>query len=79
MEQYLQLGAVAIIFALAIREFFSYLKSRKNGNGLSQQIKLVGENHLEHIQQAIERQTDNNNEWHRKQFEILCKISGKLK
>ena len=78
MEQYLQLGALAIIFALAIKEFFSYLKTRKNGGGISQQIKLVGENHLEHIQEAIEKQTNNNNEWHRKQFEVLCEIKGKL-
>ena len=66
MEQYLQLGAIAIIFALAIREFFSYLKSRKNGDGKKdnkQDVKLaiietkltsIMENHLPHIEKRLD-------------------------
>ncbi len=32
-EQILQLGAVAVLFAIAIREFFGYLKAKKSNNG----------------------------------------------
>ena len=32
-QEILQLGTLGILFALAIKEFFGYLKSRKNGNG----------------------------------------------
>ena len=65
-----QIGAVAIIFMLAIREFFSYLKSRKNGNGKKdnkQDVKLaiietklisIMENELPHIDKRLERIED---------------------
>ncbi len=62
----IQLGAVAIIFAFAIKEFFAYLKSRKNGNGRKdnkQDVKLaiietkvstILENNLPHINKRLE-------------------------
>lgn len=40
----IQLGAVAILFLFAIKEFFSYLRSRKNSNGKKdtfQDIKII--------------------------------------
>ena len=40
--EFLQLGTVAILFLLFIKEFFSYLKSKKNGkNGNSDIIKTI--------------------------------------
>ena len=33
LSQYANLGAVAIIFIFFLREFFAYLKVKKNGNG----------------------------------------------
>ncbi len=62
-EQILQLGAVAVLFAIAIREFFAYLKAKKNGEAdktnreLLSELKLLNENHLNSIQKAI---TDGN-------------------
>ena len=59
----LQLGTVAILFLVSIREFFAYLKSRKNGNGngsgdhgahIFQELQKMNSNHLSHIQGAIE-------------------------
>jgi len=41
-DNILQLGTVAILFLLFIKEFFSYLKSKKNGkNGNSDIIKTI--------------------------------------
>ena len=34
IEQYIQLGAVAIVFIFAIREFFAYLKSKNSKSGI---------------------------------------------
>ena len=52
-SEYLQLGAVAIIFLFCIKEFFTYLKVRKNPNGTSREIlkelQLMNENHLNSI------------------------------
>ena len=67
MEQYLNLGAVAIIFAFAIKEFFGYLKARKNGDSkkdskqdvklaiIETRLKVIEENHLPHIEKRLER------------------------
>jgi hypothetical protein len=55
----LQLGALGIILFFAIKEFFSYLKTRKNGvsNGVSKDILKAleeqNENHLKHINEDI--------------------------
>jgi len=55
----LQLGAVAVIFLVAIREFFAYLKARKNGNGngemasIKKELVNIKENHLSHIHEKI--------------------------
>jgi hypothetical protein len=39
MEQITQYGAVAIIFAFAIKEFFAYLRTRKENGGNNDQEK----------------------------------------
>ena len=53
LENYLQLGTVAVIFLFAIKEFFAWMKSRKNGNGyteLSARLKSISnDNHHEVI------------------------------
>lgn len=52
-----QLGALAIIFLFAIKEFFAWLKIRKNKNGVNKQIlgalTQMNENHLNSICKAI--------------------------
>ncbi len=49
----LNLGAVAIIFLFFLKEFFTYLKSRKYGNGASKdllkEVQLMNSNHLSSI------------------------------
>lgn len=60
MNELLQIGAIGAVFYCAIREFFSYLKSRKQSNGLDEALgsvlaefqKLNG-NHLHSIESAI--------------------------
>lgn len=67
LETYLQLGTVAVIFLFFIKQFFDYLKAKKNGsekkdteveNGLSKliltQLELMNSNHLHTIQDRIE-------------------------
>jgi len=71
----IQLGAIGIIFLFAVKEFFSYLKSRKNGGGLTREVKIIGENHLEHMYDEMKRQT----EQHEKMIIVLTKIETKLK
>ncbi len=84
----LNLGAVAIIFLFFLKEFFTYLKSRKNspGNGFSKQIleelKTQNQNHLHTINQEMNTgfdrlaeiiHTDNT-----KIIELLARIEGRL-
>ena len=82
MEQNLaEYSAIAIIVIFLIKEMFSFLKVRKScsNGGLTKQVQLIGENHLEHILKAIERQTNENSEWHRKQTEVLIEIKTILR
>lgn len=57
LTQYLQLGAVAILFLISIREFFAYLKVRKTPNGtdkdILRELQLLNENHLNAICKEI--------------------------
>ncbi len=56
-----QLGAVAIIFLFAVKEFFAYLKTKKNGNGnetfqaILTELQLMNDNHLHSLKDAIEK------------------------
>ena len=63
MDKYIELGAIGILFAIAIREFFAWLKTRKNGNGngngfnkqLLDAITTQNQNHLTHINVSLDK------------------------
>jgi len=90
-ENLLQLGAVAVIFLFAVKEFFSYLKSRKEGNvtpnnvimeDMLKELRDMNENHLRSLKDVI---NDGNvrivkaiNDGTIKQIELLGEIKGKL-
>ena len=92
-ENLLQLGAVAVIFLFAVKEFFSYLKQRKESNGGSgggnsvmeemlKELRIMNENHLHALKDAINdgnnRIVEAINEGNIKQIELLGEIKGKL-
>lgn len=90
-ESLIQLGAVAVLFLVAIREFFSYLKTRKNGNGetgghLSQailnELRAMNSNHLHSLQETLEEGNRNListiHSDNTKMIEILGEIKGNL-
>ncbi len=87
-NQYLELGAVAILFIFAIREFFVYLKSRKNGSAsvlndrLLEELKLTNTNHLLSIEKSLndgfDRLNDTIRDGNEKQIELLGEIKGIL-
>ncbi len=58
-ESFLQIGAVAIIFIFAVKEFFAYLKVKKqNGNGglnaaILKELQTMNSNHLTTLTKAI--------------------------
>ena len=86
----LQLGAVAIIFLVCIREFFIYLKQKKIGspfgNGSGKQIlaelQTMNNNHLHEICDKMEegnaRLVNTIHEDNIKIVELLGEINGKL-
>ena len=82
LEQILKiadLGGTVVVAGMGF--YFVYLtKSIKNGNGgLGGKLDKISDNHLDHIESAIDRQTENSNDWHQKQFQVLCEIKGELK
>ena len=89
-EEYLQLGAVAILFAIAIREFFSYLKSKqveKNGTGkfdalILKELQTINTNHLHSLKDIMEkgnyRLVDVIHADNTKMIELLGEIKGTL-
>lgn len=82
-DNYLQIGAVAIIFLFAIKEFFAWLKVRRNGNGndalealnlMNARLKEMGnDNHHEVIGKLDELVKVNN-----EQLYILKDVKGSL-
>lgn len=53
----------------------------RNGNYEKRQFEVMTEiagNHLHDILSAIEKQTNDNNQWHKDQYEVLCQIKGLL-
>jgi len=90
MEQDLiQMGTVAILFLLFMKEFFAYLKNKKtNGSNntinrsVLSELKLLNENHLNQIDKSIRDgnkdivQAINNSS--QKQIEMLGRIEGRL-
>lgn len=89
-QDLLQLGAVAVIFLFAIKEFFAWLKQRKeNGNksnavmeAMLTELRAMNENHLHSLKDAIntgnDRIVDAINSGNVKQIELLGEIKGKL-
>lgn len=90
-ENILNLGAVAVIFLFAIKEYFSWQKSRKENGGKSNEVmgamlkelRTMNENHLVHLKDSINegnnRIIDAINNGNIKQIEILSEIKGSLK
>lgn len=87
----LQLGAVGVIFLFAVKEFFSYLKSKNNagsGNGgvlntaILAELRTMNTNHLHSIQQAIEQGNKDTVEaitrGNMQMVELLGEIKGQL-
>lgn len=60
-KDYVELGALAVIFLFAIKEFFAWLRTRKNGNAtevnkqLLDAITVQNQNHLTHINTALDK------------------------
>lgn len=93
-QDLLQLGALAVIFFFAVKEFFSYLKSRNNKpENLTKEIftelQVMNNNHLNSIKEAIEKGNDrlivalnshsiNEHMDSMKIIELLGEINGKL-
>ena len=76
---YLQLGTVAFIFLFAIREFFAYLKSRKNGNGnfnkdILDELKSMNGNHLTDLIKTIETGNKTNHDDHMAMMRVLSEL-----
>lgn len=94
MNEYLNLGALAIVAIFAIKEFFTWLKSKKNGgNSLNQMlldsVNKINENHLKTIQETVgkicedintgnDRVVDAIHSMHTDVATRLGKIEGKL-
>lgn len=87
----LQLGAVAMIFLFAVKEFFVYLKTRKDAVNTSDQgiikamlgeLQKMNDNHLHGLEKAINdgnnRIVEAINNGNLKQIELLGEIRGKL-
>ena len=86
----LQLGGIVALFALMIRELFSYLKSRKEGGNhgnpimesMLKELRIMNENHLHSLKDSInignDRIVDAINSSSVKQIELLGRIEGRL-
>ena len=84
LEQFKDLGITFLLGFFFIQQFFVFLKSWKNGknvNGVKEQLQFIGENHLDHIHEAIKTQTEALNyqtklfqEDHQKNYEMLIQI-----
>ena len=90
-QELLQLGALAVIFAFAVKEFFAFLKtSKENGSrdgattlkDVLGELQLMNNNHLHSLEKAIndgnDRLVDTINNNSIKQIELLGEIKGKL-
>ena len=91
IENIAQLGSLAVISLFAVKEFFGYLKSKKdngNGNGdnlnhaIFKELQTMNSNHLHSIEEAIQ---DGNreivksiNDGNRQMIQLLGEIKGSL-
>lgn len=87
----LQLGTLGIIFLFCAKEFFSYLKSRKEttekkderkddeiNQAILNQLQTQNENHLIHIGDSIERLNCSIRDGNEKIIALLSEIKGNL-
>ena len=91
LDNLANLGAVAVIFLFAVREFFAYLKSRKTGEGpppvtdkdIFLELQKMNDNHLHTLTDAVNigsKETVRTiNEGNMKIIEALGEIKGRLK
>lgn len=92
IKEFTNLGAVAVIFLFAVKEFFSYLKSRKNGesppgtplsNEVVMELKRMNDNHLHTLTDTVrdgnEKIVQTINDGNLKIVEALGEIKGQLK
>lgn len=89
-NELIQLGTVGVLFAIAIREFFGYLRAKKldgsasNGYGkaIFQELQSMNQNHLHSLEKAINDGNDRLiSEIHAdnsRMIELLGRIEGKL-
>lgn len=86
-------GAVAVIFVFAIKEFFSYLKNKKNGNGndrtekdaeqdidiavIKEKLIKIETNDLVHLKLSMDKLEKDNKEDHGKIFDKLEELLKK--
>ena len=82
-EEVVQLGTVALLFLVAIKEFFAYLRSMSqakvggdNGPAILSELKRMNDNHLHTIQESNERLVDTLHSGQTKMIEILGRIEG---
>ena len=83
IRQFFSVGNFACIEVFAIKEFFSYLKGKKNGNGknntisiavLKEQFHEMKTNHLVHIDDKLEKLEKKQN----RIMEIIIEIKTQL-
>ena len=80
----LQIGGI-IGITIALIELLKFVITRYTSNGkngnyeMERQLKMMNENHLIHLLDAIQKQTEDENEWHRKLFEILVEVKTVLR
>lgn len=89
---YAQIGTIGILGLFAIREFFMYLKSRSNENGLNKEdykqdvaiaelktkVEMILTNHLPHIEKAMKEFKEENSQWHKIEAENRIRMESKL-
>jgi len=87
----LQLGAIGVLFLVSIREFFGYMKAKKNESTTSHygfneeifnELRSMNSNHLHSIEKAVregnDRLIESIHNGNTKMIEILGEIKGSL-
>lgn len=81
IQDALQLGGTVAV-TIGFIELIRFLIGKfvpTDGRRQADTMETIADNHLNHIEEAIKEQTRCNNEWHEKQFQILCEINAGLK
>ena len=87
-ETLIQIGATALLFAVAIREFFAYLINREkakaggavsvsdSGPAILAELQRMNDNHLHTIQDSNQKLVETVHNGQTKMIEILGRIEG---